>query len=159
MNMSMNTKTAVISFALFLVIIGGVLCIAIIGSSDRFDNGVLNDSEKVTLEIKKDTVSDKGLTIIIINKSQKDYIFGEYGYYVEKEINGSWYPLPFVSGSFSYSDIARMLNKNSTAEKEINWERVYGSLDAGNYRISKDIGYLAPGDNYNFYISAEFVID
>ncbi|MCL2550463.1 MAG: hypothetical protein FWE78_06045, partial [Methanimicrococcus sp.] len=80
----MNTKTAVILFALFIVIIGGVLCIAIIGSSDRSDNSdkkpisdVLNDSEGVTLEIKKETVSDKGLTIIIINKSQKDYTYGD----------------------------------------------------------------------------------
>ncbi|MCL2550238.1 MAG: hypothetical protein FWE78_04860, partial [Methanimicrococcus sp.] len=82
-------------------------------------------------------------------------------YYVEKEINGSWYLIPPVSGDgFAWHAIAYTLNKNSTAEQELYWERTYGNLDAGNYRINKEILYIrAPGDFDKFNVYAEFVID
>jgi hypothetical protein len=120
---------------------------------------VVNDLEGVTLEIRENTLSDKGLTLVIKNVTPREYIFSP-SYCVEQEINGQWHRVPYVTKIVGWRSSDNLIVVgNSVNELEINWEWLYGNLSSGNYRIIKSCVYLSsPGEWVGHQLSAEFTI-
>jgi len=115
-------------------------------------------SEGVILEVKANSVSNTKLTLIIKNIAPDEYIFGE-SYTIEKQVDGEWRQLPYVTENIAWIFIGYILEGDSTREIEIDWTWSYGELSSGYYRITKDFSYIrSPGDYDNYNISTEFTI-
>jgi hypothetical protein len=51
------------------------------------------------------------------------------------------------------------LASGDASEKVVDWNWIYGSLDAGEYRLVKDISnFRGTGDYDTYYLAAEFTI-
>lgn len=108
--------------------------------------------ENVKLEIKEGTLTNTGATVIITDKNKNPYGWG-VPYFIEIEEDGLWTEVQDLY-RISWIEIAYELDENGQYEQEINWEKFYGKLKPGNYRLGKNVydnGYI------NFYV--EFTIE
>lgn len=101
----------------------------------------------VNMELKKDTLTDTGLTMIVENLSDKDLEYGN-PYTLEKYENGFWKDVQPINDLF-FTMPAFGLNRNESVELKINWEYGYGKLK-GKYRIVKRFSYKE-NDDYIFF--------
>lgn len=109
-------------------------------------------AENVKLEIKEGTLTSTGATVIITDKNENPYGWG-VPYFIEIEEDGLWTEAQDLY-RISWIEIAYELDENGQYEQEINWEKFYGELKPGNYRLVKNVydnGYI------NFYV--EFTIE
>jgi len=156
----MNTKVLTVLLIVCITIIAYIVCITIL-VNNKGTNNTLDDSlEGVVLEVKENTVTNTGLTIILKNVTPNEYTYGN-SFWVEEKVESGWCKVPYVTeGNFVFNAIGHILGENSVREQEIGWKWLYGELSPGHYRIVKDILYLrSPGDYDEFYISTEFTID
>ena len=123
------------------------------------DFDAVNNLEGVTMSAREETVSPTGLTLTLVNNSDRQCIYGEH-YVVEKKINQGWYQVPVVvEGDYGFVDIGYDLPPGDEQDWDVDWEWLYGSLDAGEYRIVKDIlDFRATGDFDTYFLAAEFAI-
>lgn len=120
---------------------------------------LVNNFDHVSMEVKKEGLSSKGITLIFENNSDKNCIYGEF-FSLEKSIDGKWYGLPVVvEGDYGFNDIGYKLNPGEVEEFQVKWEWLYGSIENGHYRIVKDISdFRGSGDFDVYYLAAEFTI-
>lgn len=120
----------------------------------------INNLDNVTMTIDKETVSPSKLTVIFKNTTTKQCIYGD-DFSLEKKINGKWYEVPVViSGNYGFNSIGYNLAAGETAEFEVDWKWLYGSLNKGEYRIVKSIlDFRKTGDYDNYILAAEFSIN
>ncbi|MCL2642745.1 MAG: hypothetical protein FWD52_04460 [Candidatus Bathyarchaeota archaeon] len=155
----MNTRILAALLALCIVIIICVLCIAVIDNNKEPNVAVETHLDGIILEIKENTVTTKGLTVILKNTTPRKYVYG-VSFFVEEKRDDGWQRVPYIVDNFGWISIGYTLEGYSTREQEIFWEGCYGELSPGNYRIIKDICYVRePGDYDEFNVSAEFIID
>jgi hypothetical protein len=119
----------------------------------------VNNFNGVTLTLKKETLSDKGLTVIFQNKSDKLCTYGEH-FWLEKKINDKWYQVPVsIKDNYAFTDIGYSVASGQESEWKVNWNWLYGSLDAGEYRIIKNaLDFRKTGDYSTYFLTAEFTI-
>jgi len=122
----------------------------------------VNNLEGITMSVKEGTASSTGLSLIFENnsESQCQCIYGEY-FVLEKKLDEKWYEVPVTfEGDYGFEDIGYELNPGDSGEWTVDWKWLYGSLDAGEYRIVKDIlDFRKTGDYDTYYLAAEFAID
>ena len=112
----------------------------------------LNLAENIAMKIKEGSLTNTGATVIITDLSGNenlDLISKEFK--IDYKKNNKWYKLESkikneVIVSTSDNDVD---NGNNTYTQEINWERYYGKLGKGHYRIVKEV-------KTNLYIAVEF---
>lgn len=81
--------------------------------------------DKVSIEIKENTLTKTGATIIIKDENEIPYSFGN-DYKLEKNIFGLWFRLPLKSG---YSEDGLYGHgANGITEIKIDWKDRYGEL-------------------------------
>ncbi|SMP59232.1 immunoglobulin-like domain-containing protein [Anoxynatronum buryatiense] len=119
----------------------------------------VNNFTDVTMTIKEETVSTTGLTVVFENNSDNHVIYGEY-FSLEEKSNNKWYQVPVtIDGDYGFNDIGYNLTSGENEEFIVDWEWLYGSLHAGEYRIVKDIlDFRNTGDFDSYYVAAEFTI-
>jgi hypothetical protein len=119
----------------------------------------VNNYDNITVTIKKGTLSPTGLTLVFENDSNKDCLYGEM-FELEKKINGGWHQVPVVmDDNYGFDAIGYSLASGEDSEWAVDWNWLYGSLDAGEYRIVKTILVFRGTGNYDEYpFAAEFVI-
>lgn len=120
----------------------------------------VNNLEGVTMAVKEGTVSTTGLTLEFVSDTDKKCIYGEF-FLLEKRINEKWYQVPItIEAEYGFNDIGYELNPGSRSEWRVNWNWLYGSLEAGDYRIVKDIlDFRKAGDFDAYYLAAGFTIE
>lgn len=156
----MNTKILAVSLIVCIAIIACTAYITIVGNNKE-NNNVENPLDGVVLEIKENTLTNKGFTLMIKNVAQNDYDYGS-PYQIEKKVKDNWEPMTdILDGKYGWTMEPRMLKRNSTNEEEIQWLWLYGELSAGDYRVIKDFAYSpSPGITREYYqLSVEFTID
>ena len=120
----------------------------------------INSLSGVKILAKTETISEEGLTLILQNKSDLEYIFSE-DFFIQKKTGSSWEDVKPIlkEGQYGFQDIALMLPAHDSANWAVDWNWLYGSLEKGKYRIVKQvIGDAAPGDTQAHYMGAEFEI-
>lgn len=120
---------------------------------------IVNNIDGVTMAVKEGTASATGLTVTLKNTSSSEYIYSEY-FWLEKKIGEKWYQVPVAfDGDYAFDDIGYILAPESSSEWTVDWEWLYGSLGAGQYRIVKDVLVSKDSGKYDtYYLAAEFVI-
>ncbi len=109
----------------------------------------------INIDIKDNTLTNKGLTMVISNKSDKDILYGN-PFMIEKYENGYWKTLRPIN-ELAFTLPAYELNKKDVVEQNIDWEYGYGKLK-GKYRIAKRFHYHEKDEVISFYKYLEFEI-
>ena len=109
----------------------------------------------IKMDVKEKTLTEKGLTMIIQNLSNKSLEYGN-PYTIEKYENGYWKTVNPIN-DIAYTLPAFGLNKNESKEFNINWENGYGKLK-GKYRIVKEFSYKENDNFVSFNKYLEFEI-
>ena len=109
------------------------------------------DENGVQIAINKDSISNTGVEIIITNTGGDPGFWGR-SYSIERKINNSWENVSPISEVIFTSDA--FTSQYYYLKEKINWEKFYGKLPAGTYRIVKD----RYSSGYKYYYSDEFEI-
>lgn len=114
----------------------------------------LNLAENITMKIIEGSLTNTGATVIITNLSGNENVdLINRKFKIDYKKNDKWYRLESkIKNEISVmtTDNA-MENGDNIYTQEINWERYYGKLGKGHYRIVKEV-------KTDLYIAAEFDI-
>lgn len=94
-------------------------------------------AEDITMEIKEGTLTKTGATIVITDLSGKNNTFSKE-FRIDQKRGGKWYTLKDKSKN-KVNVVAGQKEENKKLEQELNWEKNYGTLSDGYYRIVKKI--------------------
>ena len=94
--------------------------------------------ENVTIEVIESSASPNGVTILITDKNEHYYNWGEQ-FSVQKKVNKEWYDIKYISDTVSFTLIGYMPNQNNQLTQKIDWTKYYGELPTGTYRIVKQV--------------------
>ena len=117
------------------------------------------------ITLAADNVTPTGLTIVCTQSGGEatgELSTGSY-YIIEKLVDDKWTAVDYAydgsSGELAWTAEAWLINMNGTTEWVVDWSWLYGELEAGSYRIGKEImDWREPG-NYDIYTAyAEFEI-
>lgn len=114
----------------------------------------LNLAENITMEIKDGSLTNTSTTVIITDLSGDESVdLTNKEFKIDYKKNWKWYRLESKiknEVTVRTSDNT-MENGDNAYTQEINWEKYYGKLDKGHYRIVKEV-------KADLYIVAEFDI-
>ena len=97
-----------------------------------------DETQELSLNIKNNTLTNKGATFILKNNSDEEYSYGD-PYIIEKFENGIWNGIKTLTGDpLSWNDMLYTLKPNEEKEIKINWSFGYGELKSGTYRLVKN---------------------
>ena len=97
-----------------------------------------NGTKELVLNIKINTLTNKGATFILKNNSDEEYSYGD-PYIIEKFENSNWNEIKTLTGDpLSWNDMLYTLKPNEEKEIKINWSLGYGELSSGKYRLVKN---------------------
>lgn len=113
------------------------------------------EETNLKIEIKENSLTSVGLTMIVTNLSDRDLEYGN-PYSIEKYENGYWKSATTINDLY-FTMPAFGLSKGESKELSINWEYGYGKLK-GKYRIVKDFSYRENDDYISFNKYLEFEI-
>lgn len=108
---------------------------------------------KVSLSIKKDTLTKTGATIIISDINEPKYTYGEW-FRIDKKTNGFWEELKPIDDNYDFNDIGLTVGEDNKLEIDTDWSKIYGELEKGEYRLVKELY-----DNGHIYLAVEFTIE
>ena len=145
-------KELLIKIILIVLIFGGL--IYYLNSLNNAKVILIKDNNEytlknVTMNIKENTLTKSGATIIITDNNKVKYTYEEY-YKLEKRIDHIWYELK-PSGDVLFNEMGYLVDDNNELEMNIDWSKTYGNLTSGKYRIVKRIY-----DGEYKYFSVEF---
>lgn len=145
-------KELLIKIILIVLIFGGL--IYYLKSLNNAKVTLIKDNNEytlknVTMELKENTLTNSGATIIITDNNKVKYTYEEY-YKLEKRIDHIWYELK-PSGDVLFNEMGYLVDDNNELEMNIDWSKTYGNLTSGKYRIIKRIY-----DGEYKYFSVEF---
>lgn len=113
-----------------------------------------SDIYGVSMSIKPGSVTSKGLTAIIRDENEQTYVYGEW-YQLLRSSGDRWEEVPVtIEGDYGFNEIGIMTDENGVLTLEVDWQWLYGELNAGSYRIVKALYFT---DGYK-YFSADFEI-
>lgn len=152
----MKNKSLIIKLILIGLLLGGL--IYYISSKNYATVNLIPDNNEyglanVIMNVKDDSVSKSGATIVITDKNKIKYVYEEY-YKLEKDIDNVWYELKPNSDYYNFNNMGYVVNDDDTLEMNIDWSKTYGNLSSGKYRILKRVY----DDGEYHYFSAEFEI-
>lgn len=142
---------------ILLIIITALTILTITGCTnnrvgEKTPHKITND--KITMEVKQGTLTKSSATIIMTNKTEEEYTYGE-PYHLEIKHNDSWHILELEpNNDLFFTMPAYSLKAGESVEKEYNWEYGYGKLEKGTYRLVTDF----MNEQEKIYAAAEFTI-
>ncbi|MBD8038814.1 hypothetical protein H9635_18885 [Solibacillus sp. A46] len=119
--------------------------------------GTVNSPDSLTMNTKPGTVTPTGLTVIIENRSNERFVYGQY-FTVEKKSEGNWYEVPILEEAYSFIDLGHNVAPLQSVEWVVDWEGYYGVLDNGEYRILKEFRNSEETDDEIYHLAAEFIV-
>ena len=81
---------------------------------------------------------------------------------LEREVEGQWLPVSTITsdGDMVWTSQALWIRPNGTTKWTVDWEGIYGYLDPGPYRLSKEImDFRGPGKYTNQTYYVEFGVE
>lgn len=123
-----------------------VFSICLVGCDNGDD---VTKLDGISIDIKENTLSTDGVTIVITDLSNKNNTYGEW-FRIDKRIDGNWKKVKPIIDNYAFNLIGYEVDSNNKLEIVHNWKWLYGSLNKGKYRLVKEIN--------NKYIAVEFEI-
>ncbi len=110
--------------------------------------------DKVELKVVEDTLSKNGMILKIIDKNEIGFDWVEE-YKIQIKSNEIWEDLPYKIIPL-WNDRGFALDKDGQYNQTIDWNRTYGELNNGEYRLVKKVYDNSEQKYIEFYV--EFVI-
>ena len=98
----------------------------------------VNKIENVTMTIKEGTLTNTGATIVITDTNTSKHTF-DSEYRIDKKINDGWVEAKRIDNNFAFKDLAWVAGDDNTITNNVNWEKLYGELEPGQYRMVKKV--------------------
>lgn len=162
--MKMKNGLKILILVVSILLVASIIIVNFVYEDSRFNNSLSLEEFPVTLnevniEIKKDTLTKSGVTIIITNNTDSSMAFDE-GYRIDKREDGQWSKVKTKNKNTIIGFIINEVRGKESIEEKINWSKLYGTLRKGNYRIVKEIygPQIIDGFSIQNYIAVEFTI-
>ena len=110
--------------------------------------------DKVSAVIKEGTLTKEGATVVITDKNDYPYSYGE-DFDIQKLKDGKWEDLKSIGNSY-INDIAHVIKEDRTTEMNLNWKSKYGELETGHYKLILEV---TQNDSSKATVSTEFDIE
>ena len=144
------------------ILLCGVMVLGMTGcgkQKNEFDIGNKSDikisQNDVIMTIKEGTLTNKSATLVLTNHSDKNFQYGN-PYEIEIKKDGEWHK---INVELNFDMPAFPLSSKESKEIELDWEKGYGKLSKGTYRIIKGINYEYEEGKYEtFNVAIEFTI-
>jgi len=94
--------------------------------------------ENVSIEILKDTITNRTVESIITDNNEDYYGWG-VDFKIQKKVNEKWEDLKYISADIAWIEIAYVPNEDNQIKQKLNIENYYGELKKGIYRVAKTI--------------------
>lgn len=132
-------------------VLGVFLIVILVMALMQNKEAKFNPAEDITMEIVEGTLTNTSATIVITDLSGEDNIYDE-AYRIDKLEDEKWYTLDdIIEGNVLIAGTGLGLDENNQLKQEINWEKYYGPLEKGKYRIVKNAS--------NRQVATEFTIE
>lgn len=146
----------------FVILLCGVLILTMTGcvkTKNKLDIGNKSDikvsQNDVIMTIKDGTLTNKSVTLVLINNSDKKIQYGS-SYEIEIKKNDEWHK---INAELNFTLQLFILESKEKNEFELNFEDGYGKLSPGTYRAIKKIDKEKEDGVFDsFYVAAEFTI-
>lgn len=146
----------------FVILLCGVLILTMTGcvkTKNKLDIGNKSDikalKNDVIMTIKDGTLTNKSVTLILTNNSDRKIQYGS-PYEIEIKKNGEWYK---INAKLNFTLPLFILESKKKNEFKLNFEEGYGKLPSGTYRVIKKIDKEKEDGLFDsFYVSTEFTI-
>jgi len=130
-------------------------------NKDVYNDVELNELEHVKMDIRDGTLTRTSATVIITDYSGK-YRYGS-DFRLDKFENGKWQEVKNICSNCAFNAMAYGPDQNGFLTFDIHWERMYGALSQGKYRVVKS-ALLRDETCFekkckHYYFSVEFYID
>ena len=107
----------------------------------------VTEVENVSMSIS--AITPTGAKLIIKDTNEKPNTFGEW-FVLETKSGSDWYELQPKIENYGFKELGYLPNENGELTFNVDWERLYGNLKQGTYRIIKEVNHQ--------YISVSFEI-
>ena len=112
-------------------------------------------ADNVTMEIMSDTLTKTSATVVITDLSGSNYTYSKQ-YTIEKYEDEKWWVIkPLIKNEITTTE-GYSVDENNSLTMNLNWEKKYGELNKGRYRIVIKVSDNWPDGKYT---TAEFTID
>ena len=146
----------------FVILLCGVLILTMTGcvkTKNKLDIGNKSNvkalKNDVIMTIKDGTLTNKRVTLILTNNSDKKIQYGS-SYEIEIKKNDEWHK---INAKLNFTLQLFILESKEKNEFELNFEDGYGKLPSGTYRVIKKIDKEKEDGVFDsFYVAAEFTI-
>ena len=146
----------------FVILLCGVMVLAMTGCKNvknKLDIGnksnIKVSQNDVIMTIKDGTLTNKSVTLVLINNSDKKIQYGS-PYEIEIKKNDEWHK---INVELNFTLQLFILESKKKNEFELNFEDEYGKLPSGIYRVIKKIDKEKEDGVFDsFYVAAEFTI-
>lgn len=146
----------------FVILLCGVMVLAMTGCKNvknKLDIGNKSDikvpQNDVMMTIKDGTLTNKSVTLILTNNSDRKIQYGS-PYEIEIKKNDEWHK---INAKLNFTLQLFILESKEKNEFELNFEDGYGKLPPGTYRAIKKIDKEKEDGVFDsFYVAAEFTI-
>ena len=144
------------------ILLCGIMVLGMTGcgkQKNEFDIGNKSDikisQNDVIMTIKEGTLTNKSVTLILTNNSDRKIQYGS-PYEIEIKKNGEWYK---INAKLNFTLPLFILESKKKNEFKLNFEEGYGKLPSGTYRVIKKIDKEKEDGLFDsFYVSTEFTI-
>lgn len=141
-------------FVIILVCFIILIILALLNYSNK-QLAELKTIEDITMTIKENSLTDSSAVIVITNNTETDY-FTDKKFRIDRNIEGKWYEMSMKEDMVTTMESLNIISGDSL-ELDLYWERYYGNLGPGKYRIVKDVTTNDNHQNYN--IEVEFSLE
>ena len=146
----------------FVILLCGVLILTMTGcvkTKNKLDIGNKSNikalKNDVIMTIKEGTLTNKSVTLVLINNSDKKIQYGS-SYEIEIKKNDEWHK---INAELNFTLQLFILESKKKNEFKLNFEEGYGKLPSGTYRVIKKIDKEKEDGLFDsFYVSTEFTI-
>ena len=146
----------------FVILLCGVLILTMTGcvkTKNKLDIGNKSNikalKNDVIMTIKDGTLTNKSVTLVLTNNSDKKIQYGS-SYEIEIKKNDEWHK---INAKLNFTLQLFILESKEKNEFELNFEDGYGKLPPGTYRVIKKIDKEKEDGVFDsFYVAAEFTI-
>ncbi len=137
--------------------------VGVIGGADGPTSIIVSNSgDKWGLSLYADNVTANGMTLKIEQfggNPDGELQTGEW-FKLEKTVNDNWTPVetnPLIE--YAWNAVAYEIKRNDITELQVDWKWLYGELEQGFYRLTKEIEFKTAGsfdkDLYDVYFTVE----
>ena len=125
-----------------------IICCTMLAACNNTSVNVKENDDEWGIILRCDDVTPKGMTLKIeqYGGNPSTRLITGAPFWLEKTIDGKWQEHKRIdNNSIGWAADAYVINKNDTREFTIDWERLYGNLAPGKYRLMKEISNVRYG--------------